>query len=185
MLWYDLGFICFVVVLCHSSSISIISWWWYDVWDEEQKAQVYLLPTEGIFNLPLHRYMGMVWDEPAFDDAANYTKWGNELQHSKMLWQWQDSYPCHKGHQPSALTNWAMTLDVARLQNSNNQVFFYLLAGCRGRRRRDTTVAARTCLIQTLTMTLNFILPETWQWTWTRWISSRMTASRQEALLVC
>ena len=25
-----------------------------------------------------------------------------------MLWQWQDSYPCNQGHQPSALTKWAV-----------------------------------------------------------------------------
>ena len=26
-----------------------------------------------------------------------------------MLWQWHDSFPCHQGYQPSALTNWAIS----------------------------------------------------------------------------
>ena len=30
-----------VVVLCHSNSISVISWWRYDVWDEKEKARAY------------------------------------------------------------------------------------------------------------------------------------------------
>ena len=31
----------FVVVLRHSNSISFMSWWWYDAWDEEEKAWAY------------------------------------------------------------------------------------------------------------------------------------------------
>ena len=30
-----------VVVLCHSNSISVLSWRWYDVWDEEEKSCVH------------------------------------------------------------------------------------------------------------------------------------------------
>ena len=32
---------------------------------------------EGIFNLPHH--IGMVWEEPAFDDVVAYISRGNEL----------------------------------------------------------------------------------------------------------
>ena len=39
-----------------------------------------LLPMQGTFNLPHH--IGIVWEEPAFDDAVSYTQWGNGLQHS-------------------------------------------------------------------------------------------------------
>ena len=53
--------VCLFVVLRHSNSISAISWQWYDVWDEDEKA---LLPTQGIFNLPHH--IGMVCEELAF-----------------------------------------------------------------------------------------------------------------------
>ena len=33
--------VCFVVVLCHCNSILVLTWHWYDAWDEEQKAQAY------------------------------------------------------------------------------------------------------------------------------------------------
>ena len=36
------GICLLVVIWCHINSISVISWWWYDVWDEE-KAQAYTL----------------------------------------------------------------------------------------------------------------------------------------------
>ena len=38
------------------------------------------LPTKGIVNLPHH--IGMVGEEPAFDDAVSHTQLGNRLQHS-------------------------------------------------------------------------------------------------------
>ena len=49
----------FVFVLRHSNSISVISYWWYDVWDEEGKAWAYILPTQGIFNIPTET--GFYW----------------------------------------------------------------------------------------------------------------------------
>ena len=66
--------VCFVL-LCHSNSISVISWWWYAVWHEEEKTWAYTFMTQGIFNRPL--LIGMVWAEPAFDDCKLYTagKW--------------------------------------------------------------------------------------------------------------
>ena len=36
-----------------------------------------VLPTQGIFNLPHHIYLGIVWEELAFDDAVSYTQRGN------------------------------------------------------------------------------------------------------------
>ena len=46
MTWvvYTLCIVCFyfVVDLCHSNSISVISWRWYDVWDEKEKAWAYI-----------------------------------------------------------------------------------------------------------------------------------------------
>ena len=33
--------VSFLVVLRHSNSISVISQWWYDAWDEEEKAWAY------------------------------------------------------------------------------------------------------------------------------------------------
>ena len=61
--------------LRHSNSISVISWWCYDAWDEERKVDPALLPIMGIFNLPHH--LGMIWEEVVFDDALIYTggKW--------------------------------------------------------------------------------------------------------------
>ena len=36
------GPVClFVVVLCHNNSMLVISCWWYDVWDEKEKAWAY------------------------------------------------------------------------------------------------------------------------------------------------
>ena len=94
----------FVLVdLRHSNSISVISCLWYDVWDDV----LMLLPTQGIFNLPHH--IGMLWEDLTFYDSVSCTQQGNGLQHSYMLWQWHDSYPCHYGHQSSALTNWAIS----------------------------------------------------------------------------
>ena len=63
----------FVIVLRHSNIISVISWWWYDVWDEKEKAT--LLPTQRIFNLP-HHILYMLWEELAFYDVVSYTQRG-------------------------------------------------------------------------------------------------------------
>ena len=56
-------------VLFRLNSISvIISWEWYNVWDEEEKAQVYTFTNSGIFNHPHH--IGMIWEQMSFDDAV-------------------------------------------------------------------------------------------------------------------
>ena len=44
------------------------------------KPEPTLLPTQQIFNIPY--YIGMVWEELAFDDDASYTQWGNGFQDS-------------------------------------------------------------------------------------------------------
>ena len=69
LVWYHR---LFVVILCHCNSISVISWWWYDLLDEE-KPQAYTLTNS-------RAHIGMVWGELAFDDAVNYTQRGNGLQ---------------------------------------------------------------------------------------------------------
>ena len=56
----------FVVVLRHGNIISLISWWWYDVWDEKEKARADSFNNSGNFNLSHH--IGMVWEELAFDE---------------------------------------------------------------------------------------------------------------------
>ena len=45
-----------IAVLWHSDSFSVISWQWYDVWDEEEPT---LLPTQGIFKPPTPYRHGM------------------------------------------------------------------------------------------------------------------------------
>ena len=42
----------FVVVWRHSNSISVILWWLYDLWDEKEKSQAYILTNQWCFNLP-------------------------------------------------------------------------------------------------------------------------------------
>ena len=46
----------FVVVLCHSNHISVISWQRYDVWDEEEKARAYTF-TDSSNPFPPKPYM--------------------------------------------------------------------------------------------------------------------------------
>ena len=94
----------FVVVLCHTVFQLYIGW---DMMCEmRRKPEPTLLLTQGVFTLP-HRTV-MAWEELAFEDAASHTQWGKGLQHSYMSWQWHASYPCPQGHQPSAITNWAI-----------------------------------------------------------------------------
>ena len=54
------SFVCLLLLY------AVISWWWYDVWDENPEPT--LLLTQGIFNLPHH--IGIVWEELAFDNAS-------------------------------------------------------------------------------------------------------------------
>ena len=77
------------------------------IYEMRRKQEPALLSTQWIYNLTHHIYM--VWEELAFDDALSYTKWGNGLQHRYMLWQWPVFVPLSEGHQPSALTNWAIS----------------------------------------------------------------------------
>ena len=72
-------------VLCHSNRISVLSWRWYDVWDETKKApSLHFSPTQGIFNLWYH--VGMVWEELTFEAALNYTQqWKSKLA-EVMAW---------------------------------------------------------------------------------------------------
>ena len=76
-----------------------------------RKPKSTLLATQGIFNLPHH--VGTVLEELAFDDAVSYTQQGNKLQHSYILWQWQDSYPC-RHTVAMVLTNQACPSTVKR-----------------------------------------------------------------------
>ena len=118
----------FVVVLCHSNNMSDIYWQWYDVWDEEEKALAYTFTDSRIFNLPHH--ICLVWQELAFDDDISYTQWRNGLQHSLMLWQWQEMNPSYQCHQPSAVTNWAISPPRTRSAASNRSqgIWFPLFA---------------------------------------------------------
>ena len=60
-------------VLCNSDSVSVKTWLWYDIWDEEKKKpKPTLSPTQRIFNLPHH--IGIVCEELSFDDAVSYTQ---------------------------------------------------------------------------------------------------------------
>ena len=45
-----------------------------------RKSEATLLQTQGIFNLP--HVIGMVWEEPAFQDTVSYTQRRNGLHHS-------------------------------------------------------------------------------------------------------
>ena len=79
---------CFVVALHHSNSISIISWWWYDIWDEEEKAWAYTFtnwrdPTRYRHGM---RGTGLWW-------CCKLDKW-IAAQLNVMT---QDSYPCPQG----------------------------------------------------------------------------------------
>ena len=50
----------FVVVLCQSNSISIISWWCIDIWDEKEKAQAYSFTvSRDLYPLTPYRH-GMI-----------------------------------------------------------------------------------------------------------------------------
>ena len=40
---------------------------------EMRRRKPDLLPTQGTFNLP--HYIGMIWEELAFDDAVSYTQY--------------------------------------------------------------------------------------------------------------
>ena len=75
-----------------------------------------LLPTQWIcaaIHFPtlynLQRHQRPVPFIPCLYGVISYTEWGNELQHSLMLWQQQDSYLCPQGHQFSVLTHWAIS----------------------------------------------------------------------------
>ena len=57
MVCEELAFdVCFwllvVVVLCHSKSVSVMSWQWYDAWEEEDKALTNLVTDSGDLSLP-------------------------------------------------------------------------------------------------------------------------------------
>ena len=77
----SLGFVCLLLFYTIATVISVISWRWYDLWDEMEKARAHtLLLTQGIFNL--HHHTTIEWEALAFDDAVSYnTQWGNGLQH--------------------------------------------------------------------------------------------------------
>ena len=47
--------VCFIAVLRHNNIISVISWWWYAVWDEEEKARVYTFTDSRDLPTP-HRH---------------------------------------------------------------------------------------------------------------------------------
>ena len=57
----------------------ILTVMWYMTWEGEISS-LHFYWLKGIFNLPHH--IGMMWEELTFDDAVNYTQWGNVLQHS-------------------------------------------------------------------------------------------------------
>ena len=66
-----------------------------------------LLPTQRIFKLPHH--VGMVWAELAFDDVVKLYTVEMDCNTAKCYGSDRNQYPCHQGHQLSALTNWAIT----------------------------------------------------------------------------
>ena len=61
--------------------------------------------------------MGMVWEELAFGDTVSYTH-SREMDYStaKCYSQDQDSYYCPQGHIPHALTHWANSPPLLRLE---------------------------------------------------------------------
>ena len=62
--------------------------WWYDVWDEKEKARTSTLTTQGIFNLPHHigmRGTGLRWH-------CRDTQLGNGLRTVKCYGCGRDSY---------------------------------------------------------------------------------------------
>ena len=79
LVWVCL-YVCFVVVLRHSNSISVISWRWYGDVMYEMRRRKPEPALSGIFNLPHH--ISMVWEEMAFEGVVNYTQRINGLQHS-------------------------------------------------------------------------------------------------------
>ena len=62
----------FVVVLCHSNSITVIYYGGDMIYEMRSRMpEPTPLPIQGIFNLP----HGMIWEELAFDDAVSYSQW--------------------------------------------------------------------------------------------------------------
>ena len=82
------------------------------------KPKTTLLPTQGIFNFPHHP--GMVWVDGLW--------WRSKLY---MAWKWiaaqlnvmavTGSVTCHQGHQPTALTNGAISRSLVTSDMGNSR----------------------------------------------------------------